>query len=280
MKPDFTIITPNLNGGRYLLECLESVACQEGVAVEHILVDGGSDDDSLAIAGKFPNVRVLAGEDHGISDAINKGFDLARGDWVMWLNSDDRLKPGALRAAKEALAAMDKADLVYGAFDFVGPDGARLKTVRILPWSRFVSVHHCCYIPSTACFLRRSTVLDAGHRLREDFHYVMDGEFYARLSSVGLTFHYLPMVLADFRWHGKNQSIRLAGKPVNMDHAIAAEHQHAESRAIRRIHGFTPSEDPYLNGLSDGLLYLVARSWKVVRKYLSPRPGRLEGDHW
>lgn len=280
MNPDFTIVTPNLDGGRYLRESLASVAAQDGVTLEHLVVDGGSKDDSLAIAGEFPNVRLLTGEDKGISDAINKGFDAARGEWVMWLNSDDRLKPGALRAVKKLLPIMGSEDLVYGAFDFIGPDGERLKTARLLPWSRFVSVHHCCYIPSTACFLRRTAILQAGHRLREDFHYVMDGEFYARLAAAGFRFRYFPMVLADFRWHGKNRSTRLAGKPGDMDHAIAAEHQHAESRAIRRIHGFTPSDDPYLNGISDGVLYLAARLCKVVRKLMAPRPGRLEGDPW
>lgn len=276
--PDFTIITPNLDGGRYLREALASVASQADVSCEHLLVDGGSEDDSLEIAAEFPGVRVLAGKDRGISNAINKGFDAARGNWVMWLNSDDRLKTGALRAAKEFISGAGDPDLVYGAFDFIGADGKRLKTARLFSWSKFVSVHHCCYIPSTACFLRRATVLEPGHRLREDFHYVMDGEFYARLASCALAFRYFPMVLADFRWHGKNRSTSHAGIPRDMDHAIAAEHQHAESRAIRRIHGHTLSEDPYLNGLSDGFLYLVARAWKLARKWSAPRPGRLQGD--
>lgn len=276
--PDFSIITPNRNGARYLGDALESVASQTGVDVEHILVDGDSEDESLAIARGFPHVKVITGKDKGISDAINKGFDAAGADWVMWLNADDRLKPGALKAVKHGLRDGEECDVFYGTFDFIGPDGGRLKTARLLPWSGFVSTHHCCYVPSTACFFRKSTILDAGHRLRQDFHYVMDGEFYARLAGLGMRFRYFPMVLAEFRWHGENRSTHLGGIPKDMDHALAAEFQHAESRAIRRIHGFTLSGDPYLNGLSDGLLYLVAGGWKFLRKQLAPRPGRLEGD--
>ena len=278
VNPQFSIITPNLNGGRYLREAFESVAAQKGARFEHILIDGGSVDESLAIATGFPEIKVLTGKDNGISDAINKGFDLARGDWVIWLNSDDRLKPGALQAAGDFISNCGDCDVVYGAFDFVQADGNRIKTACLLPWSKFISVHHCCYIPSTACFLRRSSVIDAGHRLREDFHYVMDGEFYARLASLGYKFTYYPMFLAEFRWHGKNRSTHLAGIPRDMDHAIAAERQHAESRAIRRIHGISISDDPYINGISDGFLYLVARACKVARKWFAPKPRRLPND--
>lgn len=100
MTPDITIITPNLNGGRYLADCLASVAAQTGVEVEHLVFDAGSTDDSGEIVQRFPEVKWLQEPDEGMSDGINKGFDRARGEWVMWLNSDDRLKPGALAEMK------------------------------------------------------------------------------------------------------------------------------------------------------------------------------------
>jgi glycosyltransferase involved in cell wall biosynthesis len=256
---DFTIITPSLNYGRFLGECLESVAAQQGVTLEHLVIDGGSTDDSAEVAARFPHVTWTQEPDEGMSDAINKGFDRAKGEWVMWLNTDDRLKPGALAAM---LPGLEKAtaDVVYGDWDFVDERGAFVRHVKSLPWSRFIHIHHHCFIGST--------VIDGGHRLRKDFRYVMDGEFYARLDAAGMGFEHMPVTVADFRMHGGNLSQRHRGKNRDMERILAAERQYIESRAIRRAYGVTLFEEPYLNGIVDGFLWLAAKGWKAVRKRL------------
>jgi glycosyltransferase involved in cell wall biosynthesis len=262
----FTIITPSLNYGRFLGECLASVAGQEGVEIQHLVIDGGSTDDSATVAARFPHATWSQEPDGGMSDAINKGFDRAQGEWVMWLNADDRLQPGAL-ASLLPMLRQSKADIVYGDWDFIDESGRPLRTVRSLPWSRFVHVHHHCFIGSTAAFYRKSTIIDAGHRLRTDFHYVMDGEFYARLDAEGKAFQYVPRTIADFRLHGANASRRHLFRTADLTTILAAERQHAESRAIRRRYGITLFQDPYLNGIPDGLLWLAAKAWKQIRKW-------------
>lgn len=266
--PDFTIITPSLNYGRFLADCLASVASQEGVTLEHLVMDGGSTDDSAAVVAGFPHATWIKEADNGMSQAINRGFDRARGGWVMWLNADDRLKPGALAGLLEVLRSSSD-DVVYGDFDFVAEDGSHQRTLRLPGWSPFVHVHHHCYIGSTAAFYRKASVIDAGFRLREDFRYVMDGEFYARLHQAGKTFRHVPGSLAEFRLHGANASMLHLGRGGDMEAVLKAERQHVESRAIRRVHGITLFEDPYLNGLVDGLLWIVAKGWKQVLKMKS-----------
>lgn len=263
----FTIITPSLNYGHFLGESLSSVASQKGVDLEHLIVDGGSTDDSPEVAARFPHAVWTQEPDKGMSDAINKGFDRAKGDWVMWLNADDRLKPEAL-AAILPLLEKSKADVVYGDWDFINKEGDFIRAVRALKWSRFIHIHHHCFIGSTAAFYRRSTVVDAGFRLREDFHYVMDGEFYARLNTSGKQFEHVPVNMADFRIHGGNLSQRNLGKSRDMKTILAAERQYIESRAIRRAYGTTLFGDPYLNGLIDGILWIAAKGWKLVKKSL------------
>jgi len=283
---DITIITPSLNYGRFLGECLQSVVSQvgassdsdetwaglptslsaagrEGFLLEHLVIDGGSTDDSAEVAAGFPYIIWTEEPDEGMSDAINKGFERARGEWVMWLNADDRLKPGALAAMLPWLEK-SRADVVYGDWDFVDGAGELLRTVRVPAWSAFVHVHHHCYVGSTAAFYRRSSVIAEGYRLRRDFRYVMDGEFYARLAVAGKRFEHVPVNVADFRLHGGNASQRHLGKTRDMDTILAAERQHVESRAIRRAYGITWFGDPYLNGLIDGILWLVAKGWKAV----------------
>jgi glycosyltransferase involved in cell wall biosynthesis len=262
---DFTIITPNLNYGRFLGDCLESVARQPGVTLEHLVIDGGSTDDSAAVAARFPQATWQQEADKGMSDAINKGFERARGDWVMWLNADDRLKPGAL-AEMRVLLEKSTADVVYGDWDFIDEAGRFQRHVKAPKWSRFVHVHHHCFIGSTAAFYRRATVTGEGYRLREDFRYVMDGEFYARLDAAGKRFGHVPVGVADFRMHGANASQRHLGKTRDVEAILSAERQHVESRAIRRAYGITLFEDPYLNGLVDGVLWIAAKGWKAVIK--------------
>lgn len=262
---DFTIITPSLNYGRFLDDCLASVARQPGVSLEHLVFDAGSTDDSAMIAAKYPHLIWIQESDRGMSDAINKGFDRAKGDWVMWLNADDRLKPEALREILEDLRR-SHADVVYGDYDFVNAAGTLIREMKVPRWSAFVNLYHHCYVPSTAAFYRRSTVVAEGHRLRTDFHYVMDGEFYARLHTLGKRFEHLRRPIADFRMHGANASQRHLETGSNMDTILAAEKQHIESRAIRRAYGITCFKDPYLVGLVDGVLSITARGVKAFLK--------------
>jgi glycosyltransferase involved in cell wall biosynthesis len=270
MNPNFTVITPSFNYGRYLEDCLESVASQAGVTLEHLVFDGGSTDDSAAVAARFPHASWTQEPDSGMSGAINKGFAQAKGEWIIWLNADDRFTPGALARVLKSLEESD-ADVVYGDWNFVDETGFFLRQVKVPNWSLFVHVHHHCFIGSTAAFYRRATVIDEGHLLREDFRYVMDGEFYARLDAAGKRFEHVPVTVADFRLHGANASQRHLGKTSDMDSILSAERQHIESRAIRRAYGITLFEDPYLNGLADGVLWIVAKGWKMVLRLLTKR---------
>lgn len=265
---DFTVITPSLNYGRFLGDCLQSVADQAGVEVEHLIIDGGSTDESREVAQRYPHADFTSEPDQGMSDAINKGFNRARGKWVMWLNADDRLKPGILAAVMKRLDEA-QADLVYGDWDLIDGDGRLLRRIRVPKWSRFVHVHHHCFIGSTAAFLRKSSVMDGGHRLSTDFRYVMDGEFYVRLSDAGLSFQKIPLTVADFRMHGDNLSQKHLGRSREVTKALGAELQFAESRAIRRAYGITLFEDPYLNGLVDGVLWILAKAWKGILRLFS-----------
>jgi hypothetical protein len=124
-----------------------------------------------------------------------------------------------------------------------------------------------CYIGSTATFFRRCSVTSEGHLLNEDFRYVMDGEFYARLASLGKRFAYLPKVLADFRLHRENLSFRNHGAS-GVDGWLRLQKQFAESRAYRRAYGKTWFRDENLNALCDSLLYLCFRALKPLLKWL------------
>jgi glycosyltransferase involved in cell wall biosynthesis len=266
MNPQFSIVTASFNYGRFIRECLASVQAQQGVTWEHIVVDGGSKDETLKILGAHPHLRVVAEPDEGMSDAINKGFNLARGDWVMWLNADDRLKPGALAEVARCAARHRKADVIYGSFDFVDAGGRLLRRMRLLPFCWFVLVHYGCYVPSTAAFYRKATVLDQGFRLDKRFRIVMDEEFYARLAQNGKRFHYLPVWLADFRLHETNQSFRTLHGQRTVDSEWKASLHAAEGETVTRTYGFTPFRRRAFNHGSDCVFYIAAWGLKGLLK--------------
>ncbi len=263
---DFTIVTASYNYGRYIGECLRSVEQQQGVSFEHLVMDAGSVDETERIVAEFPHASFFQEPDRGMSDGINKGFVKAKGQWVMWLNADDRLKPGALQAVKQCAQSNPEGDVIYGCWDFIDAAGGFLRRMTLMPFDRRILVQHGCYIGSTACFYRRQTTIAEGHLLDINFGYCMDGEYYARLAQLGKRFVYLPEVLADFRLHDQSISQSSLGKS-DMSSVLRYQRQIAEPRAIRRIYGIKLFQDESLNGVVDGILYHVFRIKKGLLRW-------------
>ena len=265
-EPEFTIVTASYNYGRYIGDCLQSVAEQDGVTFEHLVMDAGSKDDTAEVVARFPHANFFQEPDKGMSDGINKGFRRAKGKWVMWLNADDRLKPGALRAVKEFAGKQPGADVIYGCWDFIDGDGKFLRRMTLFPFDRRILVQRGCYIGSTACFYRNETTIAEGHLLDIDFGFCMDGEYYARLASLGKRFAYFPKVLADFRLHGQSISQSSLGKG-DMKNVLRVQRQAAEPRAIRRIYGIKLFRDEALNNMADEILYQIFHFKKGLLKW-------------
>jgi glycosyltransferase involved in cell wall biosynthesis len=258
---DFTIVTASYKYGHYIEECLQSVAGQEGVTLEHLIMDAGSKDDTAEVVARFPHATFLQEPDKGMSDGINKGFLKASGKWVMWLNADDLLRPGALQAVKEYAEKHPEADVIYGCWNFIDADGAFIRRMTVFPFNRGMIANHGCYIASTSTFFRRETTIDHGYFLNIQFSTVMDGEYFCRLSAAGKRFNYLPRVLANFRLHNESISQRnLEKREING--VLAHQKQLAESRTIRRIYGVRLFKDEMLNGIVEGILYHAYRVLK------------------
>lgn len=210
----FSIVTPSLNQGEYLPEALQSVACQNYPALEHLVFDGGSTDSSVrmlaALSGspEWRHLRWVSRPDRGQSDALNQGFRQARGDVFGWLNADDRYLPGCFETVARFFTHHPEVDIVYGDYRWIDQCGTVMQVRREIGFSRFVLMyHHVLFVPSTATFLRRR-IFDQGNFLDPTYHYAMDFEFFLRLSQQGCKFRHLPKMLADFRWQTANKSRR------------------------------------------------------------------------
>jgi glycosyltransferase involved in cell wall biosynthesis len=113
-RSSFSVVTPSLNQGRFVGAAIESVLAQEVPDVEHIVVDGGSTDETHNVLARYPHLIVLRDEGRGQSQAVNLGFRAASGDVIGWVNADDCYVPGAFDGARRAFAKHPDAGFVYG----------------------------------------------------------------------------------------------------------------------------------------------------------------------
>ena len=159
-----SIITPSYNQGKFIEECLLSVKQQNYPALEHIVIDGGSTDGTLEILKQYSrqsgwgHLKWIWEPDRGQSDALNKGFRLATGDVIGWLNSDDIYLPGSFQAIANAFQERQSVDLIYGDYLMIDEAGKLLQTRREVSFSRFILRHtHVNFVQSSSSlfFLRR-----------------------------------------------------------------------------------------------------------------------------
>lgn len=205
-----SIITPNFNGARFIEECVRSVHSQRGpgLEVEHIVIDGGSRDDSLEILQRYRTgiTQLISEPDHGAASAINKGLRLATGEVIGWLNSDDRYCPGALARVAAMMQAHPGKALCFGHCPILNEAGLEIRKPitrfkeLFFPFSSRFMIQSINYISQPAMFFRRAAFEAAGP-LREDLRYAFDYEFILRLWMQGGGVHVPEGPLAGFRWH-------------------------------------------------------------------------------
>jgi glycosyltransferase involved in cell wall biosynthesis len=231
-RPVFSIVTPSLNQGRFLGDALSSVRNQGQPSHEHIVVDGGSSDDTGdVLQSARGSVRYLIEPDEGQSDALNKGLQLACGTIIGWLNADDFYLPGTLQAVQAHFERHPNAEVIYGDAVIVDRSGRVLRGLEEHGFDASILRYYGNYIPSTATFFRSELAESGLLRFDAGLHYAMDLELFLRLAAAGVQFAYMPRDLAAFRWHDSAKSTRSS---------ILAM---AETSRVQRQYGAAGSED-------------------------------------
>jgi len=255
--PSFTIVTPCLNGAETLQLALDSVREQAYAGeVEHVVVDGGSTDGTLDIL-EAAGVRYVSEPDRGLSDAVNKGIRMARGEVVGWLNADDVYLPGALARAGKAFAERGEALWVTGPCLIMGADGeeirpavTRYKNFFLRRWSYPLHlVQNFVSCPST--FVRREA-FDRVGLLDERFKYSMDYDLWLRLGRLQP-----PVVL-----NSPLAAFRMAEGSLSM---TGFERQFAEHAQNAREHGDGHRIAVGLNRITSRLIVAIYRDMRAVR---------------
>ncbi len=182
--PRISIVTPSYNQGQFIEETIRSVLLQSYPALEYIIIDGGSTDNTVEIIEKYSGWLTywISEPDRGQSHAINKGFAHATGDIFGWLNSDDFLLPGALGHVARCFSG--GSDAVSGNCVYVDEASQRLK--HSIPAEPTVSGFLQCYssiVAQPSTFWSRRIWEQCGP-LSEALHYCMDYNFFLKVSAV------------------------------------------------------------------------------------------------
>lgn len=206
--PLVSIVTPSLNQGAFIEETIRSVAEQDHPRLEHIVVDGGSSDETIRILERYrPRLRYVSEPDAGQAAAINKGFRSSKGEILAWLNSDDVYEPGAVSAAVAFLGERPDLMLVYGDATLVDAQGRVIgPCANVEPFDLDRLVHHLDFIVQPAAFFRREA-FEAVGGLDESLHWSMDYDLWLKIAR-RFPVAYLPHKLARYRWTGANKTSR------------------------------------------------------------------------
>jgi hypothetical protein len=198
MPPRFSIVIPAHNAARFLPDALASLAAQSCADWEALVVDDGSTDETLAVARGVADarVRVHTQPNRGVSAARNWGLAEATGEYIVFLDADDILLPGALERYAGALDADASLSAVYGEGEIVDEEGQLLVEAAPPVWNARPSGD--VLVP----LLRRNFILSGGGLcartlrareagpFREDLRLHEDWEHWCRLARTG-PFRYL-----------------------------------------------------------------------------------------
>lgn len=199
MKKTLSVVTALLNQVDTVEETLESVSAIRSLGVEHIVVDGGSNDGTLDVLDRYrSSIDVMISEsDRGISDAFNKGISQSSGQYVSILNGDDRFRPEIRDVLSGIRNGRYSSDILYGdVIQFDAVKGVREHCrADIGQVDRYMSVYHPAMLVKRAVY-ESVGVYDLGYKL------AMDSDFVHRCVAHNIGFEHVGCTLAEMRLGG------------------------------------------------------------------------------
>lgn len=225
-----SVITPSLNQGKFIERTILSVLGQKGdFELEYIVVDGGSTDNTLDIIKRYQGgLRWISENDMGQSDAINKGFAMASGELLAWLNSDDTYEPNALSEVAERYRE-SKFDWCFGNCRNIDENDHEIRKL-ITRYKIFDSKRYAFRRLLSRNFISQPTVFFTKKIYQEigpldlNCHYAMDYDYWLRIGKKCSPL-YVNKFLADFRWHKDSKCSRNYKKAAYEAWVLAKRHK-------------------------------------------------------
>ena len=204
-----SIVVPAYNHGRYLAECIDSILGQTYRAIELIVLDDGSTDNTRAVLECYGNrIRWKTQVNSGQSATLNRGWAMCTGEFLAYLSADDVLYPDAVARAVAVLQANQSTAVAYPDFDLIDATSRRLRRITAPEFDTHDLYWRLVCHPGPGALFRRSALRAAGPwnpNLRQN----PDLDFWMRMALHG-DFRRIPAALAAFRVHPESQTYRHA----------------------------------------------------------------------
>ncbi|MDR3491459.1 MAG: glycosyltransferase family 2 protein [Gammaproteobacteria bacterium] len=205
--PTISLVTPSFNQGEFIERTILSVIEQKYPALEYIIQDGGSNDNTQEVIQKYASSLKYwdSQKDNGQSHALNLGFEHATGEIMAYLNSDDILLPGTLAYVANYFTSNPNIDVIYGHRILIDEHDHEIGR-WVLPPHNSKVLKWADYIPQETLFWRKSIWDKAGAQIDESFKFAMDWDLLLRFQKAGARFARLPRFLGAFRIHSHQKT--------------------------------------------------------------------------
>lgn len=206
-NPVVSLVIPCFNQAHFLAQAIESVLEQTYPEVEIVVVDDGSGDNTFEIATRYPGVRCVQQANLGVAAARNAGFARSVGEFIVFLDADDRLLPNAIEVGVDALARHPEAGFVAGRCRDVGADGHHLASALqpIVNHDHYVALLESCFIWSGSSVMYRRGVIEEIGAFDQDRVAGDDYKLYLDIAR-RCPIHCHGRVVTEYRRHGMNMT--------------------------------------------------------------------------
>jgi glycosyltransferase involved in cell wall biosynthesis len=232
-SPLVSVVIPCYNHGRFLREAIRSVLDQTYPAVEIVVVNDGSTDETNRVVAEFPTVRYVVQDNRGLAAARNAGLARCRGDFVVFLDADDRLMPDAIQIGAAILRRDSALGFTAGHSRLISRDGVPQPTTNRAVENEgdpFAALLRRNVMRNPATVMFRRGAVDAVGGFARGVDACADYDLYLRISrNYPVMFH--GAVVADYRKHGENMSDNSARMLREGLAVLRRQRPHLSSRA-------------------------------------------------
>jgi glycosyltransferase involved in cell wall biosynthesis len=254
-----TVVVPSYNQGRFIDETLTSLLDQGYPALEILVMDGGSTDDTVERLKSYGDrITWISEKDFGQSDAIAKGFARAREGWITWLNSDDVQCNRALWAVSDVIARNPDADVVVGQGHYMDADGKNHRPYPTIPVGPKIDVARQMfekgYVAQPSMFFRKSAYVKVGG-LNRALQFCMDYDLWTRFALARCRFAACDVDISGNRWYATTKS---AGQTLELLSEVAA----VQVRHFGRVSPY------FVQAVSDNLYQILHGNHYGTKRHL------------
>lgn len=263
-----SVVIPCYNQGRFLAEAIESVLRQTRPPAELVVVDDGSTDETAAVARRYPGVRYVRQRNQGLASSRNAGLRRTGGEYLVFLDADDRLRPDALEVGARELDAHPEAALAWGRCVRIDEHGRQLPTAPppIVVGDAYEALLRNNFLWTPAVVMFRRSMCAPLMRFNPAVDASADYELHLRIARA-FPIHGHAATVAEYRLHGASMSRNASLMLVSTMEVLRAQRPYVmRRRSYRRA--YEQARRSWRAHYGEQLIEQLARQARNPRRWL------------